>query len=89
MKLFLSQSRLGWAKRHFAEALLANTNCTANFNAYVTRIKEGKDNDHQKPAMKKADNDNVTVLPTIAFLNDRIGAPTPTPDQVGRNPTIL
>ena len=73
------------AKRHFAEAFLADAECAADFNAYVARIKEGKDDDDQKPAAKKAGNGNVTVLPTIAVLNGRIGGPPPLPVKLDGN----
>ena len=61
-------------KRHFSEALMVDEDHAANFNAYIGKIKEETEED-KKPVAKKASNGNVTVLPTIAVFNGRIGDP--------------
>jgi hypothetical protein len=49
-----------------------------DFNAYISKAKEAKEEDEdQKPAAKKTC--TVTILPTIAVLNSRAGGPPPLP----------
>jgi hypothetical protein len=67
------------AKHHFAEALMADADHAADFNAYIGKIKEEAEEDTPKPVVKKASNGNVTVLPTIAVFNGHIGGPPPLP----------
>ena len=63
------------AKLHVAEALMADADRAANFNAYIGKIKEEIGEEKPKPVAKKASNGNVTGLPTIAVFNGRIGDP--------------
>ena len=63
------------AKRHFSKTFLANGEMKAEFNAYIAKSQEGREDDDQKPAAKK--NRDVTILPSIAVLNGRVGGPPP------------
>lgn len=61
------------AKRNFAKTLLANDDMKESFNAFIAKAKEDA-SDEEKPVAKKK-NRNVTVLPSIAVFNGRVGGP--------------